>query len=275
MTPAKLTILCSVFALIAGCGGGGGGDGGAQSPTELTGKFVDSGVAGIAYTCGFFSGTTDLAGTFSYEAGSTCTFKIGGITLGSASGAPIVTPVSLVNGAVDESDPVVANISRLLISLDSDNNPSNGIDIAGSVRTALASASLDVTNQSTFDSLASALVATAIPGRTLASSAYARGHLNVTLLSLLAGPYSCNYSGSDSGTASVNIANGYLSGSGTSRDTGAFSLSGSVFSSGATTLTTGAASTGATFSGTFTTEGTGSGTWQAFPDSGTWSCRRV
>lgn len=271
----QLTIAGAVIALLAGCGGGGSSGGSTESPQAQTGKFIDSAVAGLGYTCGSFSGTTDAAGTFNYEAGSACTFKIGGITLGSASAAPTLTPVSLVSGAVDESHPVVANVSRLLISLDADNNPANGLEIASSVTAALASSSLDVTDTANFDALASAAVAAGIPGRTLVSTTAATSHLNATLLGLLAGSYSCSFSGGDSGTVNVTIANGTVSGSGTSRYSAGFAVGGQVVSSGDTTLTAGGTSTGGTFTGKITSEGTGSGSWQAGSASGTWTCSRA
>lgn len=98
--PLALTAMLASATLltIAACGGGGGGDAPANSAGLNQGTFVDATTAGLSYTCGSSSGTTDAAGHFNYPSGSTCTFKVGGITLGSTAGAATVTPVALVPG---------------------------------------------------------------------------------------------------------------------------------------------------------------------------------
>ena len=49
--------------------GGGGTGGGVSSLVIKTGYFVDSAVAGVDFVSGGQSGTTDAAGTFTYEEG--------------------------------------------------------------------------------------------------------------------------------------------------------------------------------------------------------------
>ena len=97
-------------------GGGGGGDGGAKP--ELTGQFIDSAVAGLYYEASpsGLMGTTDASGTFKYKAGDTIEFYVGEILVGSAPAVPIMTPVTLVVGAVDETHSVVINIAAFLQS---------------------------------------------------------------------------------------------------------------------------------------------------------------
>jgi hypothetical protein len=254
-------------------------------PTAQTGYFVDSAVAGVAYTCGAFSGVTDANGAFNYEASSTCTFKVGGITLGSVAASALLTSVNLVSGAVDETNPTVNNITRFLMSLDTDNDPSNGIQIATSVGTALSSATLNFSlDPNTFATNATGVVNTAIPGRALVSAAAASGHLSATLLGLLAGSYSCTYSGSDSsgalsGTATLMIANGAITGTGADSRGGpgsSFSLNGNVTTSGSATLVGGSTSNGGNFTGSFKNDGSGSGTWTGNNNgSGTWACHKA
>ncbi len=89
-------------------------------------------MAGLTYsTSAGLSGTTDANGTFSYLGGSTTdmvSFKLGGLTLGSAAGASVLTPLDLVAGA-SIADVRVLNRLQLLQSLDSDKNVDNGIVI--------------------------------------------------------------------------------------------------------------------------------------------------
>jgi hypothetical protein len=268
----------AVVAALVGCGGGGGGGGGAGvQPTALKGVLVDAPVAGVGYSCGAFSGTTAADGAFDYEAGSQCSFRIGGITLGSVPAGALITPVDLVDGAIDETNPKVVNITRLLISLDSDNDASNGIAVASSVGTALASASLDFgLDEAAFAAQAAPLLNTAIAGRALASADTARSHLGATLLGLLAGNYSCTYAigAQQAGTASLAIASGVITGTGTPAGGGSFTLDGQVGTSGDATLVGGSTSNGATFDGSFKSDGSGSGTWNADSDSGSWACHK-
>jgi len=42
---------------------------------------------------------------------------------------PIITPIDCVEGAIDETDPMVTNMLIFLQSIDFDNDPENGIDI--------------------------------------------------------------------------------------------------------------------------------------------------
>lgn len=133
---AKVLAIVAVAGIIgAGCGGGGGGgSSGSTSPKVITGEFVDSPVQGLAYETATQSGLTDEKGTFKYLAGETVAFYIGDIALGESAAKETITPIDLVAGAVDETDPTVTNICRLLLSLDHDGNPDNGISISPQIR---------------------------------------------------------------------------------------------------------------------------------------------
>jgi hypothetical protein len=151
----KSGITVSVVLLLAGCGGGDEGRG----DTELGGIFQGGNVIGLHYRTPTREGVTDASGTFKYLAGETVTFSIGAIELGSAPGAAAITPFTLagltppttelalrreLNQVSLHASPFVkaANLSRLLLALDADGNPSNGIDVRG--RDALlANATLD------------------------------------------------------------------------------------------------------------------------------------
>ena len=120
-------IFLFTMALLTACGGGGGGGG--EASKINTGKYIDSPVQGLSYLTATQSGTTDSQGNFRYEAGEEITFSIGDVVLGTTFAKSIVTPLDLVPGAADVTDPTVTNILRLLQSLDVDGNPDNTITI--------------------------------------------------------------------------------------------------------------------------------------------------
>jgi len=135
-----LLFLSALFLVAFGCGGGGGGgDGG----TSSQGTFEDSIVEGLKYETATQSGLTDANGIFEYQDGETVTFSIGDIILGEGPAKAWMTPIDLVSGAVDPTDPTVSNICRFLMTLDDDNNPDNGIFINESVREDAKGRSLD------------------------------------------------------------------------------------------------------------------------------------
>lgn len=286
-TSAKLAMLSTLTALVAACGGGNDSPAEAAAPAvappaaaapvaNAKGKFVDSAVEGLAYDCGGVKGVTNGDGEFDFVTGQSCTFKLGGITLGSVLAKPLLSPVDLVPGAVDESNPAVNNMTRLLMSLDADNNPANGILIADSVRTALAGATLPAFSDAGWAAAATTLVASAIPARALASTAQASAHLGISLLGLFTGHYNCQYTGAASGSVVVDIANGVISGTGKPDGSNStFAVDGSLTSSGSANLSAGTTTTGATFVGNFLTSGGGSGKWtDTSAGSGTWTCTR-
>lgn len=92
-----------------------------------TGVFLDAAaVEGLNFTTDTMSGKTNADGEFSFNAGETVSFNLGGFALPSVQGAAIVSPRDIF-GASDVADQRVADLSRLLQSLDVDSNTSNGI----------------------------------------------------------------------------------------------------------------------------------------------------
>jgi hypothetical protein len=94
----------------------------------LTGTFVDSAVANIGFRTETRQGVTGPNGEFTYLAGEHVTFFIGDLRFPTALAAPVVTPLTLA-GTQDVTDRRVTNMAILLISLDADGDPRNGIAI--------------------------------------------------------------------------------------------------------------------------------------------------
>ena len=288
------TILLILAFAVSSCGGGGGAATTSSSPTTSQGKFIDAAVEGITYTSGSITGTTSADGSFSYQTGQSVTFSIGGITLGSVSGSSIVTPVQLVSGAVNETDPTVVNIVQFLLSIDDDNDPTNGIKISPAMVTAAAGLSNIDFTLAGFDT-DSGVISAISTIKSAASIGYigvydqtlAQAHLNSSLFSVLSGTYTGTYAGSvnngfgiDNGTWVIVIdASGDVvpaQSSVTSTTFGVtypYGITGTVNTSGSTNVATGTAGS-ATWAGTINiTTGAISGTWNdpAEPDNGSFS----
>ncbi len=103
--------------------------------TEFNGIFVDSAVGGVSYACGTKSGVTDALGYFGpCLIGTTVSFSIGNVSLGEMTQTSnnIFTPSGLAatNGGTEEEQQEEANkIASLLLSLDTDGDPTNGVEI--------------------------------------------------------------------------------------------------------------------------------------------------
>lgn len=272
-----VTFLSIIFSLIlSACGGGGGGS---ENPSETTpqqGIFLDSAVIGMAYTSVSYSGKTDANGTFNYKPGEAITFSIGGITIGNATGASVLTPISLVSGATDETHPTVINITRLLLTLDDDNNPDNGISISAVLSEAANLLSLDFDKSVADFEMATDLVsaiAALKASTTLISSVDAQNHLKSSILAAFAGDYSGTFGGDDSGSYQVTAADdGTISGTGSDSAGGEFGITGVMASNGSATFTQGGTTSGATYTGTVEFNGSLSGTWMGVNNtSGTFS----
>jgi len=107
----------------------------AASPASTTGVFLDSPVAGLNYSTPTRKGLTGKDGHFFYKPGQTVTFSIGHLTLGSALGAPVVTPGSIIGA----NDQMVTNICVLLQTLDVDGDLNNNIQITPAITAIVSS----------------------------------------------------------------------------------------------------------------------------------------
>jgi hypothetical protein len=178
----QIWFTATLLLTLTACGGGGS-DSATATATETasTGVFIDSAVEGLQYETATQSGTTNSLGEYDYLAGETVTFSIGGIVLGSTIAGPVVTPLSLVPDATSATNPVVTNIVRLLLSLDSDGDPDNGITISSDVTTAANDLTVDfsVADLSADDGITSLL--NNLQSITLVSESVAQNHFNQTL----------------------------------------------------------------------------------------------
>ena len=121
--------------------------------------FIDAEVEGLDYKSNTYNGKTDFNGQFNCAAGEQVEFLVGTISLGTSVCQKVVTPQTLaavktqqtvantstsVSGVtnsggskvvttvapVNANDPKVIDRIRLLLSLDSDGNPANGIKLS-------------------------------------------------------------------------------------------------------------------------------------------------
>ncbi len=135
-------LLASCFALSACNSGSSNKDDNPSTGTEtpepqpetVSATFVDSSVSGLQYQCSSSTDVhlTDARGVLTCEIGDTVTFFVGSIELGSTvmnEDTVFITPATLVGENTNEATDAVLNMARLLISLDIDQDPSNGIAI--------------------------------------------------------------------------------------------------------------------------------------------------
>lgn len=281
---SALVLLAGLAA--CGSGGSGGGDGGAGGGTATaSGVFKDSNVSGLSYVSGNQTGITGPDGTFTYEVGQTVAFSIGGVTIGSAAGQSVVTPIDLVPGGSSGSQQV-QNIVRFLLMLDTDGDPSNGISISSAVQNIADTwSSVDFGAADLSAELASIISdAASVDGtaHTLPDSSTAKSHLESTLLCTHAGAFRGTFTGGDNGPFGVLIGatTGFLTGFAFSNnDQSIVPLSGTsaISFDQSAAFVSGNASTGATFSGQFTAPDQIGGSWQntLFSISGTFSGNRI
>jgi len=271
--------------LLSACGGGSSSTTPTSTVTTASGIFKDSNVSGLSYVSGGQSGTTGSDGSFTYEVGQSVTFSIGGVSIGTATGQSVVTPVDLVSGGKSDS-PHVQNIVRFLTMLDTDGDSTNGISISSAVQTiAKTWTQVDFNAADLGAELASIISDTASATgnmHTLPSASAAKSHMESTLLCTRAGAFRGTYTGTDNGPFGVLIdaKTGFLTGFAFSdTDQTIITLTGTTAVSfdQSAAFVSGDASIGSTFSGQFTTPNQVGGTWQSTlsPDSGTFSGSRI
>ena len=180
----KLLALCTSVVMLSACSGGGDSGPPQSTVTPSTGVFEDSTVSGLHYATPTYTGTTNSAGEYEYLPGESVTFSIGGIVLGSSVAGPVITPLSLVPGATDATHPMVTNIVRLLLTLDEDSNPDNGINISAAAVTAAANQSVNFNAPDLATDPGMSNLLAALPGTpALVDATTAQTHFSATLAS--------------------------------------------------------------------------------------------
>ena len=157
----KALILSSIF-LLASCGGR------SDSPSTLTGVFIDSPVINIGYRTATQNGNTNSRGEFKYLAGETVTFFIGELEFPPVLAAEVVTPLDMAD-TDDVAHHMVVNIIRLLQSLDKDGDPDNGINITQTAKDNAVFLDFDLSIES-FESQAGVTLFIANGGQDVAQS---------------------------------------------------------------------------------------------------------
>jgi len=166
------SVAMGAMLTLIGCGGGSSSTA-TSSVATGTAYYIDSAVEGVDYTCGARSGVTGADGSFTFEAGGSCTFYLGDIELRGVDAGLLVDGES-----VYETD---VNIARILQSLDSDGNPNNGITIEAATVQALADEGITSlpTSEAEMDEM---LAVIAVNGGTEVSEDDAVEHMLTTLL---------------------------------------------------------------------------------------------
>ena len=193
-----------------------------------SGVLLDSAVEGATYRTPTISGTTNSAGRFYYQEGERVTFSIGGLLLGQTTGRSVLTILDIVDGATDVTDQQVTNICRLLLTLDYDGDPENGITLTQTILDVVRGRHIDFDQSpETFaeDQEVTALIDTlnaigvfeTTTARTLCPQQEAQDHLSETITSVnrvpmatfpgnlaVSGSSGCNAIGCHAGRSSAN-----------------------------------------------------------------------
>jgi hypothetical protein len=135
------TALAVAALLLSACGGHD--DDTPAPPPPVNGSVLDAAVEGLDYSvAGAASAATSASGAFSCTSGSTVTFRVGGLNLGSTACATTVTPLTLAGGTDLKADAVVNRLLALQ-AFDEDGDPSNGIRLTAAAKNALAAQTID------------------------------------------------------------------------------------------------------------------------------------
>jgi para-nitrobenzyl esterase len=171
--------------ILVGCSSGSSG-GGTSTPPATSGVFFDSPIQGLDYATPTWSGVTDANGKFSYGAGETVTFSLGGLVLGSVTGQSTVTLFTIVPTATSVNDQKLVNIAKFLQSLDSGGDITTRIVISDATKAAIRSAGSINFDQSTAAFAADPKVVSilAAMGKTLCTDAEAIAHINSQMAAL-------------------------------------------------------------------------------------------
>tara|TARA_R110002167_G_scaffold68603_3_gene193701 strand:- start:1726 stop:2667 length:942 start_codon:yes stop_codon:yes gene_type:complete len=150
------------------------------TPTVLQGIFVDSAVAGLAYTTDTQSGKTNAQGQFLYIEGEEVVFSIGDIKFPTVVGQEMISPLDVFS--VTTTDDVrVSNMARLLQTLDEDGIAGNGISITDEAHNQATAVTVDFGADNFEQQVVDVVANAGAAYTTLISSQSAIEHLNLSL----------------------------------------------------------------------------------------------
>ena len=184
----KSNVLAFVMLLTLTACGGGGGDSGDEDIIPLNKAYIiDSGVEGLDYRSNSHRGVTGSNGDFFYEPGETTTFSYFGLQLGSVTtlrNSSAFTPLDIF-ATDDVNNQSVKNMLVLLQTLDTDQNPANGISLFPAVPgISINLSSLDIASSDFQSQLLPSLGSSVGSTITLVSEQDAIDHFNETLITL-------------------------------------------------------------------------------------------
>jgi len=216
-----LLLKCSIGLIATGaltaCGGGTN-TGSISTGSTISSQFIDAAVSNLQYTSFSHNGVTDAVGNLQCSLSEVVTFNIGSLKLGTSVCQRIITPQTLAaditqtitqaaqtvtsasgaiisNGGVAQTvvvpanpnDPGVVNRVRLLLTMDTDSDPTNGIQLPALLEQSnITQTTLDYSNTSNFDNTATAIILQlpSISNRSITDFTTAQIHFNATLQSL-------------------------------------------------------------------------------------------
>lgn len=173
--------------------------------TAVGARFLDSAVANLQYKSNTYNGTTGANGDFTCASGEQVEFVIGSLSLGTSICQSVITPQTLAAPKTQEvvaqtstnasgvttstgstvqtvvspvlsTDDRVLNRVRLLMTLDTDGNPDNGITLPAATEQAkVTTATLDFAS-TTFDNDAQAVLTAVSSNASLVTKAAAQTH---------------------------------------------------------------------------------------------------
>ena len=208
----KLSVSLLGTGALSSCGGGTSTGTISQGNGVINGQFIDSPVSGLRYESSLFSGVTDDAGNFQCQLAEPVRFYIGAVEIGSPTCQRIITPQTLAAEVIQNvpqtittasggvttvagsgqtqvnfaspDDPAVLNRVRLLLTLDTDDDPGNGIQLPSQAEQAqLSQTSVNFKNTAYFEFQAAALIQQlpSVSNTSVVDSVSAQAHFNGSL----------------------------------------------------------------------------------------------
>lgn len=276
-----LSAMLLLMSILSGCSSGGGSPSPASTISSTgTAILLDAPVSGITFSDGYANAITGQDGSFNFTVGKAVTFSLGDIILGSytpaSANVSVVSLVDLIPGSAGTSDPYVQQISVLLMTLDGDNNPANGIQINAATAQAMLGQTVDFTNPASVIALLGAVA----PGVTPVTGAQATAHMNAARWATMGGAYKGTFSGTctlgpSSGNWSVALdTNGNVTGTALETSTATtytYGVTGSITPMGSLTASAAGQAGTSQWNGSLSLHGVFNGTWidQAAGCSGT------